>query len=343
MARHSVIGPDDPKFPEIRRRLIWTSIKTILGYLAMGGLVAAALKLFNLSLTAIYGFGLIWVFLPVVMWWFSDKIALAMSKATPADPADPEHKRVLDLVDEVWKDSGLKYKPPVYASPDPRPNAFATGAIHRKAVVAFTVGLLRIGLKDQEIKAIFAHELSHVKHYDVGINSLLQVISSVLFLVVQVGVNLWIGTIKLFQPKEKRENFVPGIVSSIIFYAVFWMVSQLTQIIQFFVVRSRESAADAGGAMMTRKPCDLVTALEALVKASRKNQPKSGEEDAYWRIMRTISIIDPLYDTLDAQPEPNGLWQWLKRIWRDLHLTHPPVPERVKSLEKMNGGACERK
>jgi heat shock protein HtpX len=343
MARQRVIGPDDPKYPAIRRRLFWTSIKTILGYLAMGGLVALALNFFKLSLSAIYGFGLIWVFLPVVMWWFSDKIALAMSKALPADPSNPEHKRVIDLVHEVWKDSGLKSEPPVYASPDERPNAFATGAIHRKAVVAFTVGLLKIGLTDDEIKAIFAHELSHVKHYDVAINSLLQVISSVLFMVVQTGVNAWLATIKIFLPKEKRENFVPGIVTSLIFYAIFWLVGQVTQIIQYFVVRSRESGADAGGALMTGKPCDLVTALETLVKRNRENPPKAGREDAYWRVMRTISTIDPLYDSLEVQPEPKGVREWVKRIWRDLHLTHPPVADRVTQLEKMNGGACERK
>jgi heat shock protein HtpX len=337
MARQRVIGPDDPKYPAIRRRLFWTSVKTILGYLAMGGLLVGALKLFHLHLSVIYGFGLIWVFLPVVMWWISAWVALKMAKAEPADVNNPEHKRVIDIVHRLFAKSGLGYEPPVYASPDESPNAFATGPIHRKAVVAFTAGLLKIGLTDEEIEAVFAHELSHVKHYDVGINSLLSVISSILFMVVQAGIN---GVAKIFLPKEKRQQFVGSIVNSVIFYAVFWVISQITRVIQMFVVRSRESAADAGGALMTGNPCALATALQKLVNYVETHRPAQGHQDAYWRAMRPIMTIDPLYDSLAPDPQPTGLWAWLKHMWKELQATHPPVPERIAELEKMNGGAC---
>src|SRR5207237_7460791 len=151
----------------IRKRLIETWLKTVLGYLAMGGLVLAAFKAFGSSYHFQFGFGLLWIFLPVVMWWFSAKIALAMTKSTPADQSNPVHKRLIDIVDRVYAKSGLKFKPPVYVSDNPLPNAFATGPIHRKAVVAATRGLFECGMTDEEIEAVFAHELGHVKNYDV--------------------------------------------------------------------------------------------------------------------------------------------------------------------------------
>lgn len=341
MARHRVIGPDDPKFPAIRRRLFWTSVKTILGYLVMGALIAFAMHFLHVKITAIFGFGLIWALLPVVMWWFSADIAIkVMSKSVPADPSNPEHKRIIDIVHALFAKSGLEFEPPVYASPDEMPNAFATGPIHRKAVVAFTAGLLKIGLTDAEIEAVFAHELSHVKHYDVAINSLLSVMSSILFLIVQTGVNAWIKVLKLFQPAEKRDKFVPGIVTSIIFYVIFWLISQLTRVVQLFVVRSRESAADAGGALMTGKPCELATALQKLVNYVQSHRPAPGREQAYWRAMRPIMTIDPLYDSLAPEENSGGVLDAIKRWWKSLQATHPPVPERIAELEKMNGGAC---
>lgn len=113
-----------------------------------------------------------------------------MTKSTPADPNDPEHKRLIDIVDRVYAKSGLKYKPPVYISDNPLPNAFATGPIHRKAVVAATKGLFLTGMTDAEIEAVFAHELRSVKNYDVAINSMLSVLSMIFFMITDAGVRV---------------------------------------------------------------------------------------------------------------------------------------------------------
>ncbi len=341
MAHHRVIGPDDPKYPAIRRRLIWTWLKTILGYLMMGGLIVGALKLFNLHIGVIYGFGLIWVLLPVVMWWYCAKIALYMAKAKPADPGIPEHARLIKLVHEVWLETGLKYEPPVYVADDPSPNAFCTGPIPSRCVVAATRGLFLIGATDNEIKAVFAHEFGHDKHMDVAINSLIGVLSNIFFLIVNAGVDAWLKTIRLFAPRSKKERALPGILGGVVFYAVFWLVGQLTRLIQLFVVRSRESAADAEGALFTGRPCDLVNALEKLVKYVETHRP-TGHRAEMWRGLRCLSTIDPLFDAVDPDPKPKGVFGWIKYWWKYLQLTHPPVPERVAALEKMNGGTCPR-
>lgn len=351
MATHRVIGPDDPHYPAIRRRLIVTWLKTILGYLAMGGLIILALKFFGSSYHFQLGFGTLWILLPVVMWWFSAKIALAMQKATPADPSNPMHKRLIDIVHRVYLKSGLKHEPPVYVADNPLPNAFATGPIHSKAVVAATRGLFDCGMSDEEIEAVFAHELGHVKNYDVAINSMLAVMSMIFFMICDAGVRAVLAGINFLRKLggvspltldgKKEQGFIGTILNSIIFYAIFWLTGQMTRVVQLFVVRSRESGADATGALITGRPCDLATALQKLVAYVEKNRPK-GREAEMARALRPMMTIDPLFDALNEDPKPNGVWEILKRWWKNLQLTHPPVPERISQLEKMNGGQCPR-
>lgn len=348
----NVIPDTDPKYPAIRRRLIETWLMTFAGYTAMLGLVILALWGFGypvslLGLWGVVGFGgLFWLVLPLVMWWFCDKIAIMMTKSVPADPSNPRHKRVLDCVDRVFARSGMKYKPPVYASPNPLPNAFATGPIHRKAVVAFTEGLLECGMNDAEIEAVFAHELGHVRNYDVGINSFLAILSSLFTMVAQAGVRAWMNSIeflrKLLGLKPTTRIF-PAILSNIVFYVIFWVCGQFTRIIQMFVVRSRESGADATGAYMTGDPCSLSMALQKLVAYATKNRPKLGSEDfAMYQALRPIMIVDPLFDKVEPDPAPRSWWDRIKQLWKYVQLTHPPVSERIYHLERMNGGRCPR-
>lgn len=342
--RYSIIPHDHPMYPAIKRRLFVTWCKTLLGYLAMCGLVYVAYKGFGSVYEFKFGLGTLWLALPIVIWWWSHKLAIWMTKSVPADPSNPVHKRLLDIVDRVYPKSGLKFKPPVYISPNPVPNAFATGPIHRRAVVAATEGLFQCGMTDDEIEAVFAHELGHVKNYDVAINSFLGVISSLFFLIVDAGVRVILGTIGFFKKSvglRQEQRILPAILTNIIFYAIFWVTGQFTRVIQFFVVRSRESCADATASLMTGQPCLLATALLKLVAYVEKNRPKAGRETELFRTLRTIMIIDPIFDSTE-EPKKGGVWQSIKDFWKRLQLTHPPVPERVAELERMNGGQCPR-
>ncbi len=348
--RHRVLTPDEPDYKAIRRRLIVTWLKTLLGYFLMGGLIAGAIYYFGGSIQWQFGFGMVWILMPIVTWWFSDKIALFITRSKPADPDTPIGKRLIAIVDCAYSKSGLKFKPKVYLSDNRGPNAFATGPIHRKAVVAATRGLFDIGLTDEEMVAIFAHELGHIGNYDVGINSLIAVLSAIFFMIVDMGVRSVLGSInllrRLFGVKPitlgARDNgFIGGIISWVIMYVVFWLTSQLTRIIQLFVVRSRESGADATAALMTGKPCDLAVALQKLVASVQKKRPE-GRDESMFRAFRPVMIIDPIYDSLAADPAPRSLWELLKYWWKYLHLTHPPVPSRVAALDKMNGPTCPR-
>jgi heat shock protein HtpX len=348
---NKIISSDDPRFGQIRRRMLETWAKTIAGYLAMGGLIFAALATFHFSYHFELGFGLLWFFVPVLSWWFSATVALKMTKSTPADPANPEHQRLIAIVDRVFAKSGLKFKPPVYISDNPLPNAFATGPIHRKAVVAATKGLFLCGMTDDEIEAVFAHELGHVKNYDVAINSMLSVLSMIFFMITDQGVNILVKGLRIFKkdfgvrytnPEVSlpKPRFFTGILEYLIMYAIFQVTGQMTKVVQMFVMRSRESAADATGSLITGKPCDLASALTKLVAYVESHRPVGREKELY-RAIRPIMTIDPIFDARAAAPKPKNLWQKLVAFYRYLQLTHPTTPDRIYELERMNKGSCD--
>lgn len=124
-------------------------------------------------------------------------------------------------------------------------------------------------------------------------------------------------------------------------YLIFQVTGQMTKVIQMFVMRSRESAADATGSLITGQPCDLASALIKLVAYVEKNRPRGREAELY-RAIRPIMTIDPLFDSNLVESAPQSLWERVRAFWRALQLTHPPVPARVAALEKMNGGVCAR-
>src|SRR5262249_38848414 len=137
---------------------------------------------------------------------------------------------------------------------------------------------------------------------------------------------LLMGGIRIFNSnfevsaRPRNQGFIGTVLNWVIFYAIFWLVGQLTKVVQMFVVRSRESGADATGALMTGKPCDLATALQKLVAYVEQHRPQ-GRDREFLRVFRPMMTIDPLFDALEAQPAPVGLWGRIKAFWNNLMLT----------------------
>jgi Zn-dependent protease with chaperone function len=162
------------------------------------------------------------------------------------------------------------------------------------------------------------------------------------------GVNILVKGLRIFnkgfgvnyngvgRPKPK---FFTGILEYLIMYAIFQVTGQMTKVVQMFVMRSRESAADATGALMTGKPCDLASALVKLVAYVESHRPVGRERELY-RAIRPIMTIDPIFDARADAPRPKNLWQRIVAFWRFLQLTHPTTPDRIRELERMNGAAC---
>jgi heat shock protein HtpX len=330
----------------IKHRRLQTWLQTISGFVVLGLFATAAFWATGFTFRFQLGFWVLFPLISVLGWFFSDKIALSMAKATPIDAGSAEGARVLRIVDGLFPKTGLTHKPPVYFAPTPIPNAFATGPFPARAVIAVTAGLLspELGLSDEEIEGVIAHELSHVKNGDVGINSLFGVLTTLTFQIFAVIVDGWVQVIlrakSAFGLGEKKA--LPPFVGTILSNAIFYVAQQIIRILQLFVVRSRESGADALGAEFTKNPCALATGLFKLGRYVQAHRP-TGRDAAFADAMSHVTIVDPLFDSNEPRSTtlPSTVWGRLKKIWDDLHLDHPPIPERIAELEKMNGGACQ--
>jgi heat shock protein HtpX len=253
----------------------------------------------------------IFVFFSVVMnivsYWYSDKIALILAKAHPA--TRELYFDFYTIVENLAITAGLPM-PKIYVIEDPSPNAFATGRDKNHSVVAVTTGLLSI-MNKTELEGVVAHEMSHIGNKDM----LLSTVAVVL-----------VGFIAIISDMMRRMAFFGGRRSSDdrgeaggIIVIVGIILSILAPIaatlIQLAISRKREYLADASGALLTRYPEGLASALEKIGK--------------YGQPMRTQSTaIAHLYIA-----NPKGSGQLGKKV-AGLLSTHPPIEERIKRLRE---------
>ncbi len=239
----------------------------------------------------------------VVTYFFSAQIALGLSGAREVQKADaPDLYRI---VENLAIAGGLP-TPKVYIIDDPSPNAFATGRDPQHAIVAVTSGILRV-LDKTELEGVLAHELSHVGNYDIRFMAVVVALVSVVAVVSDLFLRL------SFWTRDDRENngnqlfFILGIVGAI-------LAPLVAAVIQFAVSREREYLADSSGALLTRYPEGLASALE---KIGGSKTPMQHANSA----TSSLYIANPLKGRSLA-----GLFD-----------THPPIAERVRRLREMEG------
>ncbi|HEY3378003.1 MAG TPA: zinc metalloprotease HtpX [Armatimonadota bacterium] len=237
-----------------------------------------------------------------VSYWFSDKIVLKMYHAQPVDAAQaPE---LHGMVRELTAVAKLPM-PTLYIMENPMPNAFATGRDPEHAAVAVTTGLMSL-LSQREVRGVLAHELAHVKNRDILISTIAaSVAGAVMMLANLAQMAAWFG----FGSSEDDENGGPGIAGLLIAMIVAPLAAT---IIQMAISRSREYAADATGAHISRDPRALSCALQQLEQGAAMTPADVRPSTAH------MFIVNPLHGGL------MGLFS-----------THPPIPERVKRLEAM--------
>lgn len=337
-----------------KRRLASTWFKTIFGMSLISVLAVAALMYFGLSFT--WGVVLLgaWSLVPVFSWYHSGTLVLKLMKCREPNAHNPDHQRLVRLVDELYPLTGLKVKPPVYISPIPMPNAFATGRNPANSFIAATEGLLHLGLTDAELKAVLAHELAHVKCRDVSIGSFMAVMGSLFAIVLSAGIpGLFRGVFsggeaplldKLSDKvnKDKKRFFTPdgGVAGFIMMLVIFYIVSMLTKFLALFVSRCRESAADVLAAEWTQDPCALSTALQK-IRNFMMRQRRDIRLITLTRGMKPLFIVNA-FDEDDETGIDNSVDARLGRWWRGLGEHHPSVEKRVAELDAMAGGQCPR-
>ncbi len=241
----------------------------------------------------------------VLGYWYSDKIVLKMAGAKPA--GRQEFFDLYTVTENLAITAGLPL-PKIYIIDDPAPNAFATGRDKDHAVVATTTGLLAV-LNRVELEGVIAHELSHIGNKDMLLSTV--VVVMVGFIAILSNIFLRSG----FRGGSRdRDNKVGGIVMIAgIILAILAPIS--ATLIQLAISRKREFLADASGALLTRYPEGLASALQ---KIGAYNQPLIHANNA----MAHLYISNPF----NAKKLP-GLSK--------LFMTHPPIEERVKILREM--------
>jgi heat shock protein HtpX len=191
-------------------------------------------------------------------YWFSDKIVLRMYRA---QPVGPDH--VLYRIVERLTVRAQLPMPKVYVIPDPSPNAFATGRSPSHAAVAATEGILRL-LTETELEGVIAHELSHVKHRDILTSSVAATLAAAIMMVARVA---HYGA--LFGGYGNRNDRGGG-TNPIALLGTIILAPFAAMLIQMAISRSREFAADAGGAELTGNPYGLADALRKIDAVSKQ-------------------------------------------------------------------------
>ena len=241
-------------------------------------------------------------------YWFSDRIALAAAQAREVAPQ--EAPMLYRLADRLAVQYGVP-RPRVYVSPDPSPNAFATGRNPSHAAICVNEGLLRI-LDEEELYGVLAHEFGHVKNRDILISSVVAVLAGTITLIANVA--QW-GL--MFGGYGGRDDRQQGAGSAIVGLVMIIVAPIAALLIQLAISRSREYQADRSGAEVSGDPLALASELRKLERASQAI-PSQTAQPAFAHLY----IVNPLSGGTLA-----GLFS-----------THPPIEERIRRLEEMAGG-----
>ena len=253
-------------------------------------------------------FGLGIVFYNVILYFNSDKLALAVSGARAADPN--EFYVLHNVVEEVAIAAGIP-KPAVYVMNEDAPNAFATGRDPKHASIAVTAGLLET-MNREELQGVIAHEMSHIRNYDILVMTVVAMIGGLIILFRDIFLRWGLFGGGGRRNRDSRGGGQLGLILVLVGIALAIVSPLLVALIRAAVSRQREYLADASGALIIRNPNGLSSAL-------RKLQSYEGK-------LRTASNVTA--HMFIANPYGKD-----RRTVADLFATHPPLPDRISRLE----------
>ena len=242
-------------------------------------------------------------------YWFSDKVVLSMAHAKKIESKD-DYPDFWNTMENLCITAGLPM-PTLYIIDDPAPNAFATGRDKNHSVVAVTTGLLPL-LTKSELEGVLAHELAHIGNKDMLIQTVVVVFAGIISLVANMAFQL-----SSFGGNGEKKNPVLMIIGLIGII----LAPIVAMIIKLAISREREFLADATGALITRYPDGLASALQ---KISNFHQPMRVQNNT----IAHLFISDPtgINDETEAREEEKVSFV------QKLFMTHPPVQERINAL-----------
>jgi heat shock protein HtpX len=286
-----------------KRKSVLLLLLSFVIILALGYVIA---EVFGYGPEILILFGLVGFFLNLGSYFAGDKVALAVAGAQPLRKEDSAY--VYNMVENLCITTGLPM-PNIYVINDDAMNAFATGRKPETASIALTTGIVN-GLENQELEGVIAHELAHIKNYDIRFMTLV---------IMSVGIIALLGDYFLraqwFSSRRRSRDSNGGGALMIVGIILAILAPLVAQLIKFAVSRRREYLADASAALMTRYPDGLASALE---KIGRQSLPlhRANEATAH------LYIANPF-------GKRGGV--------RKMFATHPPIEDRVKALRGMIG------
>lgn len=252
-------------------------------------------------------FGILSILFAIISYYSSNSIIAAISGAKEADPA--KFKQLYNIVEELTIASGLPM-PKIYTIDDSAINAFATGRDPNHSIVCVTTGSLT-RLNRDELQGVLAHELSHVRFYDIRTMAVASVLVGIAVLLSDLILRM------VFFSRgnnDSRDNGYIFIILIVVGIALAVLTPIIAQVINFAISRKREFAADAGAAELTRNPLGLASALE---KIQKDTEPLEAANKA----TAHLYIANPL----------KGQKLWMMSLFD----THPPISARIAALKGM--------
>jgi len=272
-------------------------------FIALVGAVGWAISYVNGSQSIAYWVIGVAAIYALIQYFAAGSLAIAMSGAREIEKKDSP--RLYRIVENLTITTGMPM-PKVYVIDDPAPNAFATGRDPKHAIVAATTGILDV-MSDRELEAVMAHEISHVRNYDIRV-------SMIAFgLVSAIGILSDIALRMMFFGDRRGDNNMNPVVL-VIGIILIILAPIIATLIQLAISRQREYLADASGAMTTRDPEGLASALEKLKDYGRPMQRQNSS-------MAHLFFSNPL--------KPG--------FFSKLFSTHPPLEERITRLRRNEG------
>lgn len=241
-------------------------------------------------------------------YYYSDKIVLSVNRARPA--TKEENLKLVNILDALMVTSGLNSKPRLYVVDDPQPNAFATGRNPENAVICVTTGLLD-KLDYYELEGVVAHELSHIKNYDIRLSCVVSVMVGFIVMLSDLFTR-----ILFFGGAKDNDSDSKGNGILMLIGLVFLIISPIFgSLMQLALSRKREFLADATAVQFTRNPDGLISALEKLEADS--NELKTAN-----KATANMYIVNPFKK--DRKKRSTNIWS-----------THPSTEDRITALRNL--------
>lgn len=271
----------------------------ILGYVVV--------ELLNWGTAGYIFFALFIIIYNMVLYYNSDKIAIASTGSVPADPE--EFMQLHNVVEEVAIAAGIP-KPKVYIMPSPAPNAFATGRNPKNASIAVTTGLLEI-MNREELQGVIAHEMAHIRNYDILLMTVVAAIGGLIVLLRDFFLRaMFFGG----RRRDDRSRGNSGAILLLIGLVLAIIAPLFVALIRAAISRQREYLADASGAYITRYPQGLAQALNKL-KQTYQPMTRASQANAH------LFISSPFgKDRFEIA---------------NLFATHPPLDKRIERLNSL--------